>query len=184
MNRVIRNAAIATSPRAYGHGAPVLIDDSMADIIEKARAEAFEAGRREGFAAGQADMAGAAERVQTALANAATDLVRMRSACVEDAIDAAFDVAEFVLGRTPHDDGASLGPRIAEALQAIDDEEIVIAVHPQDWEAVGSAIRLPNGVSIERDPSLRPGEARIDGRWARAELTREAALSIAREVLS
>ena len=51
-------------------------------------------------------------------------------------------------------------------------------------DAVSGAVRLPNGVTMERDPSLRPGEARISGRWASAELTREAALSVAREVLS
>lgn len=183
MNRVIRNATVATAPRAYGQGAPVLVDEYMAEVIDQARAEAFEAGRREGFAAGTADMAGAVDRVQNAIASAAADLVRMRAECVEDAIDAAFDVAEFVLGRAAHDDGQSLAPRIESALQNIDEEEMVVVVHPQDWDAVGSAVRLPNGVTIERDPSLRPGEARIGGRWASAEFTREAALSIAREVL-
>lgn len=183
MNRVIRNATVATAPRAYGQGAPVLVDDYMAELIEQARTEAFAAGRREGFAAGQADMAGTAERVQNALAGAASDLVRMRTECVKDAIDAAFEVAEFVLGRTPHDDGESLIPRIEGALRNIDEEELVVVIHPQDWDAVSSAVRLPNGVTIERDPALRPGEARINGRWASAELTREAALSIAREVL-
>jgi flagellar biosynthesis/type III secretory pathway protein FliH len=183
LNRVIRNADIATAPRAYGQGAPVLVDDYMADLIEETRAEAFEAGRREGFAAGQADMAGAADRVQNALAGAAADLARVRTACVADAIDVAFEVAEFVLGRAPHDGGESLGARIESALRSIDEEELVVTIHPQDWDAVGAAVRLPNGVSIERDPSLRPGEARIGGRWASAELTREAALAVAREVL-
>jgi len=42
------------------------------------------------------------------------------------------------------------------------------------------------GLENAEDPflELRPGEARINGRWASAELTREAALAIAREVLS
>jgi flagellar biosynthesis/type III secretory pathway protein FliH len=162
----------------------VLVDDYMADLIEQARAEAFEAGRREGFAAGQADMIGAADRVHKAIAGAAAELIQMRNRCVADAIDAGFTIAEFVLGREPHDGGASLAPRIESALQRIDEEELLIAIHPQDWDAVSAAVRLPNGVSIERDPSLRPGEARICGRWANAELTREAALSIAREVLA
>ncbi len=48
---------MATAPRPYGHGAPVLVDDYMTDLIEQARSEAFEAGRREGFAAGRAEMA-------------------------------------------------------------------------------------------------------------------------------
>ncbi len=183
MNRVIRNAAIATAPRAYGQGAPVLVDDYMAELIEQTRAEAFEAGRREGFAAGQADMASTADRVQNAIAGAASDLVRMRAECVKDAIDTGFDVAEFVLSRTPHDDGESLIPRIESALHDLDEEELAVVIHPQDWDVVSSAVRLPNGVTIDRDPSLRPGEARISGRWASAELTREAALEVARDVL-
>lgn len=184
MNRVIRNATLAAAPQAYGHGAPVLVDAYMTDLLDQARAEGFEAGRKEGFAAGRADMAGAAERVQAALNQAATDVIAMRSTSVDDAINTAIEVAEFVLGRAPHDDGESLAPRIEQALRNLDDEELTIAIHPQDWDAVSSAVRMPNGVAMERDPSLRPGEARITGRWATAELTREAALAVAREVLS
>lgn len=183
LNRVIRNATLAAVPQAYGHGVPVLIDEYMAEVIEQARAEAFQAGRSEGFAAGRADMAGAAERVQTAVANATADLVAMRASAVLEAIDTALAVAEFVIARAPHDDGEALATRIDSALGALDDEDLVVTIHPQDWDAVSSAVRLPNGVSMERDPSLRPGEARITGRWAAAELTREAALAIAREAL-
>ena len=184
LNRVIRNATLAEAPQAYGHGAPVLVDEYMAEMIEQARAEAFAAGRSEGFAAGRQDMAGAVERVEHAMANAVAELVHMRMASVHDAVDTAIEVAEFVLGRTPHDDGDSLVPRVEAALQQLDDEELTIAIHPQDWDAISTTVRLPNGVTVARDPGLRPGEARITGRWASAELTREAALSVAREVLS
>ena len=102
---------------------------------------------------------------------------------MHETIDTAVAIAEFVLGRAPHDDGAALARRIAEALPALDDDELTIAIHPQDWDAVGEAVQLPAGVTIERDPALRPGEARITGRWAQADLTREAALAVAREVL-
>ena len=184
MNRVIRNATVATAPQAFGRGAPVLIDDYVEQLIEQAQAEAFEAGRREGLAAGRAETADVARRVEASVAGAAADLVRMRTECVRQAIDAGIEVAEFVLGRAPHDDGATLAPRIEAALNNLDDEELLVMIHPQDWDAISAAVRLPNGVTMERDPSLRPGEARISGRWARAELTREAALAVAREVLS
>lgn len=184
MSRVIRNANLATAPQAFGRGAPVLVDDYMSDLIEQARAEAFAAGRSEGFAAGRAEMAGAAERVETALAAATAEVLRMRADCVHEALDAAFEVAEFVLGKTPHDDSSDLVPRIEESLRNLDDEDLKVAIHPQDWDAVSGAVRMPPGVTIERDPSLRPGEARVTGRWATADLTREAALEVAREVLS
>lgn len=183
MNRVIRNANLATAPQAFGRGAPVLVDEYMSDLIEQARAEAFAAGRSEGFAAGRAEMAGAAERVETALATATAEVLRMRADCVHETLDAAFEVAEFVLGKTPHD-SADLVPRIEESLRNLDDEDLAVAIHPQDWDAVSGAVRMPPGVTIDRDPSLRPGEARVTGRWATAELTREAALEVAREVLS
>lgn len=184
MNRVIRNATVAAAPKAFGHGAPVLVDDYMTELLEKARAEAFEAGRREGYAAGRAETADAAARVENALVDATAQVVRMRTTCVQEAIDAAFVVAEFILGRAVHDDGESLIPRIEQALRNLDDEELVVTIHPQDWDAVSAAVRLPNGVTLERDPSLRPGEARVTGRWATAEITREAALAVAREALT
>lgn len=184
MNRVIRNATMTTAPKVYGQGAPVLVDAYMSDLLEQARAEGFEAGRREGFAAGRSDMAGAAERVQGAVGAAVADLVQVRAAAVTEAIDSALEIAEFVLGRSPHDDGATLAARVQDALRLLDDEELTVVIHPQDWDAVSNAVRLPNGVTMERDPSLRPGEARVSGRWATAELTREAALAVAREVLS
>ena len=184
MNRVIRNASLAAAPQAFGPAAPVLVDDYMLQVIDKARAEAFEAGRREGFAAGRAEITEAAGRIEAALSVATADLVQMRTECVRSAVDVGLDVAEFVLGRAPHDDGANLAPRIAAALNDLDDEELAITVHPEDWDAISAAVRLPNGVTMEPDPALRPGEARISGRWASAELTREAALSVVREVLS
>jgi flagellar biosynthesis/type III secretory pathway protein FliH len=162
----------------------LLLDDHMAQLLEQARSEAFEAGRREGFAAGRADLGGAAGRVEAALAAAARDLTAMRDAAVHETIEAAMAIAEFVLGRAPHDDGTALARRITEALPALDDDELAIAVHPQDWDAVGEAVQLPPGVTIVRDPALRPGEARISGRWSQADFTREAALAVAREALS
>lgn len=184
MNRVIRNTSLANAPQAFGPGAPVLIDDYMSQIIEQARAEGFEAGRREGFAAGQAETAAAAARIEAALVGATADLVQMRTDCVSEAVAAGFEVAEFILGRAPHDGGETLAARIEAALKDLDDEELVVTVHPQDWDVVKAAVRLPNGVTIEQDSSLRPGESRISGRWASAELTREAAFAVVREVLT
>lgn len=184
MSRVIRNAAVATATPAFGRNGLQFVDDRTADLIEQARAEAFETGRREGFASGRSDMEGAITRIDGALRNAVGQLVQIRADAVEETIDAAFDVAAFVVGQAPHDDGGAVAARIRDAVGALDDEAMVITIHPQDWDVVSSLVRLPNGVTMERDPSLRPGEARIAGRWATAELTRDAALEVAREVLS
>ena len=186
MNRVIRNASVAATPPAFGNGNGGLrfVDDATAELIEEARAEAFAAGRREGVAAGRAEMEGAIARVDAALRKAVQDLYEYRQHAVSETLDAALEIAAFVVGQLPPDEGAAIARRIQDALVGLDDEDMAVAVHPQDWDAVSEMVRLPNGVTIERDPSLRPGEARVSGRWATAELTREAALEVAREVLS
>lgn len=182
MSKVLRNAS--TVEPAYGNDGKAFVDDWMAELLDQARAEAFEAGRREGFESGRADVEGAVARIDGALRNAIRDLARYRAEAVAETIDAALQVAEFVIGEAPVDGGSALAARIGEAVDALDDEHLTVAVHPGDWDAVSGMIRLPAGVSIERDPSLRPGEARIAGRWATADLTRDAALAVAREVLS
>ncbi len=184
MNRVIRNAAVVSAPPAFGRSGLQFVDDTTAELIEQARAEAFEAGRREGFTAGRSDMEGAISRVDTALRTAVRELNEYRARAVDETIDAALEVAAFVVGRLPADEGAALATRIHEAIGDLDDEDMVVTVHPQDWDAVSELVRLPNGVTMQRDPALRPGEARVAGRWATADLTRDAALQVAREVLS
>lgn len=182
MNRVIRNASLAAAP-AYGNGGLQFVDDSTAELIDRVRAEAFEAGRREGFAAGRADVQGSVARVDGALRDAVGNLAELRAAAIDETLTVALEIAEFVVGKLPPDEGRALATRIADAVANLDDENIIVAIHPQDWDTVAELVRLPNGVTIRRDPALRPGEARIAGRWATAELTREAALQVAREAL-
>jgi flagellar biosynthesis/type III secretory pathway protein FliH len=182
LNRVIRNASV-TAPPAFGSAGLEFVDASTADLIERVRAEAFEAGRREGYAAGAAEMKGTVARVDGALRDAVRRLAEHRAADVMQTLDIALEIAEFVVGELPPDQGQALARRIADAVSSLDDEDIIVAIHPQDWDAVSQSVRLPNGVTMQRDPSLRPGEARIAGRWASADLTREAALQVAREAL-
>ena len=184
MNRVIRNATVASAPPAFGQGGLQFVDDATAELVEQARAEAFAAGRKEGFAAGRTDMEGAISRVDSALHTAVRDLAAYRAQAVNETIDAALEVARFVMGQLPTDQVEAMVARVSEAIHDLDDEDMSVAIHPQDWDAVSAMVRLPAGVTMERDPSLRPGEARIVGRWATADLTRDAALEVAREVLS
>jgi flagellar assembly protein FliH len=184
LNRVIHGAPAATAPPAFGAAGPQFVDEWVTELLEEARAEGFAAGRREGFAAGREDMAGAADRIESAIGRAVTDLKRHREEAAAELVEAALAVAEFVLGHAPHDGGEAIAARIPQALADLDDEGLVIAVHPGDWDAVSAAVQLPAAATLTRDPSLRPGEARIAGRWATAELTRNAALAIAREVMS
>ena len=81
-------------------------------------------------------------------------------------------------------DAAALTERISRALESLDDEQVIISVNPADWDAVASNLQVPPDATINRDPTLQPGEARLRGTWSSVDLTREAALSVAREVLS
>ena len=182
MNRVIRNPSVS-APSAYSAQGRQFVDDATAELLDAVRAEAFEAGRREGFAAGRSDMEGAVTRVDAALRDAVRLLGELRANDIDQTIGVALEIAEFAVGQLPPDDGGALGARIRDAITNLDDEDIVVAIHPQDWDSVSGVVALPAGVTIQRDPSLRPGEARIGGRWSSADLTREAALQIAREVL-
>ena len=182
MNRVIRSAAVATAPPAFGGGRQ-FVDAATADLIDQARAEAFAAGRREGFEEGRAETAGAVARIDAALRDAVRCLGELRAGEINQTITVALDVAEFVVGQLPSDQATAVAARIEEALADLDDEQVTVAIHPQDWDTISHLVRLPRGVTMDRDPALHPGEARIVGRWATAELTREAALQIAREVL-
>ena len=159
MSRVLRNAP--TAEPAFGNGGKAFVDDWMAELMDQARAEAFEAGRREGFEAGRSDVEGAVGRIDAAFRNAIRDLARYRAEAVGETIDAALEVAAFVVGKAPVDDPSALAGRIGDAIGSLDDDELAVAVHPGDWDSLSTMVRLPAGVSLERDPSLRPGEARI-----------------------
>jgi flagellar biosynthesis/type III secretory pathway protein FliH len=183
LSSVIRNSRVARAPQYFGGGEPRFVGEDAQALIEQARAEAFERGRREGHAAGRAEMQASAQRLEAALASAALEAHQISAAAVEHALAAGWAVAEFVVGRADPASAAEIAQRIETALQRIDDAAIVVAVNPSDWEAVVEHVTVPVGVTVERDPGIKPGEAELRGRWASVELTREAALAVAREVL-
>ena len=183
MNRVIRASALATEPVSLDAGTTRFIDGELAEIMEQVRAQAFEEGRRTGAADARSDLSQIAQRIDTAIQNAVAGANQLRAAVITEALEAGLAVAEFITGNTVTDPTA-LAARIREALAGLDDETIVVGINPQDWQAVSDAVRLPPNVTIDSDPTLGPGEARIQGTWSSIDMSRQAALEIAREVLS
>ena len=183
MSRVIRNPQLG-APQLFGDSQPRFVDQDLAALIEEARAEAFEHGRREGFAAGREAVQDAVARLERALQAASTEAARIADSAVGDTLDAALAVAEFVVGALPEATRDHLALRLTDALEALDDPEVTVRVNPSDWDSVAAGMHVPVGVSIERDPTIRPGEAILEGRWSRVELTTEAALRLAREALT
>ncbi len=183
MNRVIRDAPVAATPAFFGISDTRFVDGEVTQIIERAEAAAYQQGRQDGAAAARADMAATAQRIESGLHTAAVEADRMRTAVVTEALEAGLAVAEYVMGVRPVTDPAALAERIQEAIAGLDDETIVVGVNPDDWDAVSAIVALPLHISIDRDPTLQPGEARLRGTWSSIDVTRKAAMAIAREAL-
>ena len=129
-------------------------------------------------------MAAIAARFEAAIQRAIAQATQLRAEVVTESIEAGLAVAEYVTGLPRPTDGTALANRIQQAIASLDDERIVIGVNSEDWALVADSIQLPANVTLDRDPSLQPGEARVRGTWSSIDMTRQAALAIAREVLS
>jgi flagellar biosynthesis/type III secretory pathway protein FliH len=168
----------------FGGDEPRFYDEDARAAIDGEVSRAFEAGRREGFAAGRQETISAVQRLESALAAALAEAARLRNGAVDDTLRAALAVAEYVLGTAVVDATGPLAERIMVAAAEIDDETASLYVNPSDWDVIAPIVQLPHGFTVERDPGIRPGEARIQGPWASVELTRAAALERAREALA
>lgn len=184
MNRVIRSSQVAGAVAFFDGGEPRFLDEDVAALVERARQEGYEQGWSDGQIDGRKQMDQVAARFETSLRTASAEMQTTHRAAVEGTIDAALAVAEFILGRIPSEDGAALVARIGEALESLDDQEIVVKVSPSDHAAVADAIELPPGVTLETDNRLKSGEAKLRGKWSAIDMTQRAALEVVREALA
>ena len=184
MNRVIRGANVGPAPIYLDSNATRFVDGEMADLVEQARRAAYEAGYRDGYGAGSADNTAAAARVAGALDSALRAASQLRSETIVEALQAALAVAEHVVGTAPPTSPEVLVERIEQAIETLDDEAIVVSLSPGDWDQVAPTVSLPPNVTVDQDPTLTPGEARIRGTWSSIDLTRAAALDVVRRVLA
>lgn len=184
MNRVIRSSHVAEAVSFFDGGEPRFLDEDVAALVERARQEGYERGWTDGQVDGRNQMQQVASRIEAGLRTASAEMQTTHRAAVEATIDAALAVAEFILGHTPSEDDAVLVARIGEALESLDDQEIVVKVSPTDHAAVADAIELPPGVTLETDRRLQPGEAKLRGKWSAIDMTKRAALEVVREALA
>ncbi len=115
------------------------------------------------------------EQLGRSLATALEDARRCagldRDAMVTAAAELAIAVAAVVLDREPHDGGASLLDRVRATLDQVEDPAPVVRVSAVDVDVATVALGDLRAVEVELDPTLQAGEARIEGGWARADLT-------------
>lgn len=183
MNRVIRHAQFEDAVEYFGGGEPQFVDEHVIALVEQARTDGYAAGWAEGRDKGRLEVEALTSRLEAAIRAAAAEMKRAHHDAVHATVEAALAVAEFIVGRTPHD-GAVLAARIADAVDALDDEELVVLVAPSEFAALHEVLDLPSGVTIDRDHHLQPGEAKVRGKWSAVEMTHRAALAVAREALS
>lgn len=186
LSRVLRQPGLADAHAVLGPD-PAAVDPVVRESVEQASEAAFsrgyEAGVAEGRRAALADSEDLAARLTSGAREAATTLQAARAEHAGAVLDLALEIARAVLGREPHDGGATLLERLRTVLTELDDAPLTVTVHPDDADAVARAVRDASELAVEADAGLRPGEARVRGPWSRAELTIDAALAAVREVL-
>lgn len=187
MSELLTRPAVLADARPLGAPAPAL-DAFTRARVDEAAAAAYERGLADGAERARAHAAAAAARLASALesacAAASTEVRGLRAAQIDADIELASAIAEAILGREPSGDAAALLTRVRTALERIDDTDLTIHAHPEHAEALAAALRGTGvAATVHADGGLGPDEARITGRWARADLTRAAALATVRAAL-
>ncbi len=155
--------------------------ETLDTAVAEARTRAFHAGEVSGRAAAASDAERAADRVVAAVRALHDEVSTQRAAAVRASLDLATAVAAAVLDRTPPDDALAIVERVAAALDGLDEDPLEVRVHP----SMESALRSVDDprVRVVADPSLDAGDARVVGSTCGAELTRQALLDAALELL-
>ncbi|HDL41713.1 MAG TPA: hypothetical protein ENG98_01700 [Actinobacteria bacterium] len=181
MSRVLRSGTAAATPRAYGGGAPRLLDAELRRIVDMAAEAAHSQGFNAGVVEGRGDTASAATRLGSSVLHAIHELRRAREADISASIDLAIEMATMILGHAPVGDREAMIRRVLDALDEVDDATVTIAAHPDDVVLLQEAVR--GDVDVRADETLASGEVRILGDWARVDLTHESVLAVMKEGL-
>jgi flagellar biosynthesis/type III secretory pathway protein FliH len=187
LSRVLREPAFGAARRLVAFGAERGLPADVQALVAAAAAEAHERGRREGIMEGAA----AAARHAAALAGPVAEAIdqgieqlrRLRAGERAELLELAAAIARAVTGGDPSAGGDRLLGDVAAALEALDDAPLVVAVNSRDSRLLVDGLAGRPGVSVIEDAALRPGEARVRGPWAVAELTRDALWSSVGEAL-
>ena len=167
-------------------GAPqATLDASTMAVLDARIAEATATAYADGEAAGRAASVAAAARtanaVEAAVGQVLAELAAQRGEATRLQLDVAAKLAEAVLGRVAPDDARTVLARVESAMALLDDPDLTLHLHPDDHAVLGE--RAIPGVTLQADPGVAAGDARIVGAYAGAELTRTALLAAVVEAL-
>jgi len=187
LSRVLREPAFGAAPRLVAFGAERGLPADVQALVAAAAAEAHDRGRRagieEGAAAAARQAAALARPVAEAIDAGIEQLRRLRADERAGLLELAATIARAVTGGEPTVAGDRLLTDVAAALEALDDAPLVVAVNSRDVKLLVDGLAGRPGVSVTEDATLPPGEARVRGPWAVAELTRDALWSSVGEAL-
>lgn len=188
--RRVIGAVVAGKARAFGQpdlSHVMALDPSISHELERVRQQAYAEGHSEGIRQGKQDASQRVESVAQAITlgcgEVQNDLERSRQAHVSGVVQLAEAIAEAVIGRTPHDEGAAVLGRVKAALNQLDEQRLQVSVHPDDVEFVQSGLGDHPGVDVISNANIGLGEAKITGGWSHADLTKEAAWEVIRRNL-
>ena len=147
----------------------VALDHEVAAAEQRAHAAGYAAGVEEATAGLRDTVAAVVGAVDAVRA----DLAEQRAVAIARDLHRVEAVVSAVLGTSPPPDAAVLAERLNDAVGRLDDPALPVWLHPDDLDALAPLLDDPR-VTLAADPSLAPGEARIEGTWGRADLTRAA----------
>jgi flagellar biosynthesis/type III secretory pathway protein FliH len=179
---VLRNPAISGTSHRLGSPSP---DPRAAALLDEARKEGYDQGFAAGAAAAEATIrrveTEAIARIERALTAASAGLRAELGAFGPELTRLAVQVARRLVAEVPETVASGLERRIGAALEALDDDDLVLRLNPDDAARLRTFTRRLEGATVETDPGLAPGDARLVGRWSRADLTMETAWRIVEE---
>lgn len=186
MSRVLSRPTLGRTPHTVAPVAPSqdpVVQQLVAAAAEQAYQRGVAEGRAQGHAEGRATVGELAAALGAAIGDVTTAVRAMRIEQADGTVDLATAVAAHVLDREPADEGRALLARVRQWLTEIDDGPLQLAVSAADADVVAAAVADRDDISIVVADGLGQGEARLVGRWARAELTRAARWDEVRRVL-
>jgi flagellar biosynthesis/type III secretory pathway protein FliH len=163
------------------------IDPIMAVRIDDARQVGYKHGFADGAkateAAARRSAEAALERLHAGAEAARRELATTSIELVPQLMDAALQIAKMIVEEIPDRVRTSLAGRIGAAIEQMDDPAMTVVINPDDEGLVAPALRTVTGVTVRTDPTVAAGDARIEGQWARADLTLGTAWRIVEESL-
>lgn len=179
LSSVLRDFTMGTNGHVIGTDSPVF--DTVTDRIASV---ARSAGYDEGFAAGMQEVASTLaaleqetkNRVAQAIEGASAEMHERLSVANDNMFDLATAMARAIVGEFADEVRDALFDRVKEALAQLDDEGITVHLSPTDHPAIEPL--LPHDVQTVANPNILPGDARIEGRWSKADVSLQTAWSM------